>query len=102
MTDRFANPESNIACTDMKKYCGRIFKGIVNKLDYIQGFEVNAIWISPIQVNTPDGYHGYWAMDFTKVIPDFSTEEARFEALNVIKETSGLGWMCESVMHIVC
>jgi len=75
MTDRFANPESSSACTQLDKYCGGTFKGIINKLDYIQGLGVNAILISPIPVNTPDGYHGYWAMDITKVNPHFGTEE---------------------------
>ena len=75
LTDRFANPESNTACTDLKKYCGGTFKGIINKLDYIQGLGENAIWISPIPVNTPDGYQGYWVMDLTKVNPHFGTEE---------------------------
>jgi len=92
LTDRFANTESNIDCTDLHNYCGGTFKGIINKLDYIQGFiiniafinyyiyyteglGVNAIWISPIPVNTPNGYHGYWAMDITAVNPHFGSED---------------------------
>ena len=48
LTDRFANPKSNSECMNLKKYCGGTFKGIIDKLDYIQGLGANAIWISPM------------------------------------------------------
>jgi alpha-amylase len=32
-------------------------------------------WISPIPVNTPGGYHGYWALDLEKVNPFFGSEQ---------------------------
>jgi glycosidase len=32
------------------------FNGIVDKLDYITSMGFDAIWISPIVVNTPGGY----------------------------------------------
>ena len=75
LTDRFANPESNSECANLNTYCGGTFKGIINKLDYIQELGANAIWISPLPENTPDGYHGYWAKDITKVNSHFGTEE---------------------------
>jgi len=37
------------------------------------GFD--AIWISPIVVNFPEGYHGYWAKDWFSVNPYFGTAE---------------------------
>ena len=35
----------------------------------------NAIWISPIVVNTPKGYHGYWAKDIYNFNEHFGTDE---------------------------
>ena len=40
---------------------------VVSKLDYIKGMGFDAIWISPIPVNTDGGYHGYWAQDIYQV-----------------------------------
>lgn len=34
-----------------------------------------AVWISPIVLNTPNGYHGYWAQNFYEVNPYFGTED---------------------------
>ncbi|CAG2256696.1 AMY [Mytilus edulis] len=45
------------------------------KLDYISGLGANAIWISPIVINTPKGYHGYWAKDIYNFNEHFGTEE---------------------------
>jgi glycosidase len=52
--------------------------GIQQKLSYLQGMGVTALWISPpmdnINVNIPDGsgnptapYHGYSAHDFMRI-----------------------------------
>lgn len=40
---------------------GGTWNGIAKRLDYIQNMGFDAIWISPIPVNAPKGYHGYWA-----------------------------------------
>ena len=47
----------------------------MNNLDYIQNMGFDAIWVSPIVLNTPGGYHGYWAQDFYSVNPNFGTEQ---------------------------
>ena len=76
VTDRFARSDGDTTpCTDLGKYCGGTWKGIQNNLDYIQGMGFNAIWISPAQKNTPDGYHGYWYSDFYKLNENFGTEQ---------------------------
>jgi alpha-amylase len=36
------------------------------------GFD--AIWISPMVTNTPNGYHGYWLKDLYGFNPNFGTE----------------------------
>jgi glycosidase len=65
-------------------YHGGDLKGLINRLDYIQGMGVTAIWFAPIFKNKPvqggpgsesAGYHGYWVTDFTSVDPHFGTNE---------------------------
>jgi len=76
ITDRFARTDgSSQPCGDLHKYCGGTFKGIENNLDYIKGMGFDAIWISPIPENYGDDYHGYGALDWYKINPNFGTEE---------------------------
>ena len=69
-------------------YHGGDLKGLTERLDYIQGMGVTAIWFAPIFKNKPvqgpagdesAGYHGYWVTDFTSVDPHFGTN-AEFKA----------------------
>lgn len=59
-------------------YHGGDLKGLQDRLDYLQGLGVTAIWLTPIFTNKPvqgppnarsAGYHGYWITDFTQVDP---------------------------------
>ncbi|MEM9300864.1 MAG: alpha-amylase family glycosyl hydrolase [Pseudomonadota bacterium] len=63
---------------------GGDFQGVMNRLDYIQGMGVTAIWLSPIFENkavqtfgeyASAGYHGYWVTDFLNVDPHLGTRE---------------------------
>ena len=75
LTDRFAgNSNQNNPCSDLSTYCKGTFRGIIRKLDYIQSLGANAIWISPIPLQTPNGYHGYWQQDLTQINPNYGTE----------------------------
>jgi glycosidase len=65
-------------------YNGGDLKGVLSRLDYIQGLGATAIWLAPIYRNKPvqggpghesAGYHGYWITDFTEVDPHFGTRE---------------------------
>jgi glycosidase len=65
-------------------YHGGDLKGLIAKLDYIQGLGASAIWLGPIFKNKPvqgpkgdesAGYHGYWITDFLHVDPHFGTDE---------------------------
>lgn len=78
MTTRFydGDPTNNVLCWDnqaeqkrTKDPCWRgDFKGIIDKLDYIKALGFTAIWITPIVQNASGyDYHGYHAMDFSKV-----------------------------------
>ncbi|KFY58478.1 hypothetical protein V496_06112 [Pseudogymnoascus sp. VKM F-4515 (FW-2607)] len=82
VTDRFAhaNGSTTVHCDLTKQdYCGGSWKGIVNKLDYIQDMGFTAVWISPVVENilnkTADGaaYHGYWANDIYQLNAHFGT-----------------------------
>ncbi|MEP4095734.1 starch-binding protein [Reichenbachiella sp.] len=58
------------------------FKGLIQKLDYIQDLGFTAIWITPIVQNwSPLDYHGYHAYDFTKVDPRLESPGATFQDL---------------------
>ncbi|BBH63474.1 1,4-alpha-glucan branching enzyme [Actinoplanes sp. OR16] len=63
-------------------YHGGDLKGVIDRLDYIQGLGTTAIWLAPVFKNNPvqgtgadvsAGYHGYWITDFTQVDPHFGT-----------------------------
>jgi glycosidase len=69
-------------------YQGGDLKGLISRLDYIQGMGVTAIWFAPVFKNKPvqggkgqesAGYHGYWVNDFTSIDPHFGTN-AEFKA----------------------
>ena len=74
LTDRFARTDGDTSsCSDIRDYCGGTFQGIINKLDYIQGLGVNAIWISPIPEQTDRGFHGYWQKNINNINPNFGS-----------------------------
>ncbi len=56
------------------------FKGLADKLDYIKALGFSAIWITPVVENASGyDYHGYHAIDFSKV-------DARYESSNFTYE----------------
>ncbi|KAK1778845.1 alpha-amylase [Copromyces sp. CBS 386.78] len=84
VTDRFARSDlsTSAPCDPSQQvYCGGSWRGLISKLDYIQGMGFTALWISPIvkQIDgvTKDGssYHGYWASDIWSLNPSFGTTD---------------------------
>jgi glycosidase len=70
--------------TNWRAYWGGDLSGIQQKMSYLAGLGVTAIWISPpvdnLNANIPDGngnptasYHGYQGRDFKKVEEHFGT-----------------------------
>lgn len=68
---------------------GGDLKGVVKRLDYIQGLGATAVWVAPVFQNKAvqgapgqesAGYHGYWITDFTRVDSHLGTN-ADFKAL---------------------
>jgi glycosidase len=79
-------------------YHGGDLKGVIKRLDYIQGLGATAIWLTPIFKNKPvqgppgsetAGYHGYWITDFTEVDPHFGTN-ADYKALIAAAHARGI------------
>lgn len=82
LTDRFMDGDpANNADVDknhLEAYHGGDFRGLIDKLDYLETLGVNTLWITPIVDNIDYnvgagfsgkqyGYHGYWAKDFTRI-----------------------------------
>ena len=75
MTTRFydGDPANNVYCWDGEKNINDPewrgdFKGLIQKLDYIKALGFTAVWITPVVENGSGlDYHGYHAMDFSKV-----------------------------------
>lgn len=80
LVDRFANGDSRndwrVDPTALARYQGGDWQGVIDRMDYLQALGVTALWISPVVLNVDtdagiDGYHGYWAVDLTRVNPHF-------------------------------
>lgn len=74
-------------------YNGGDIEGIRQKLQYIKDLGFTAIWMTPpvkcqIQEANYQGFHGYWASDFTKVDSHMGTLE-QYQAF--VKEAHELG-----------
>lgn len=57
VTDRFARTDLSTTApcnTADQVYCGGTWRGLISKLDYIQGMGFTAVWISPV-VKQVDG-----------------------------------------------
>jgi alpha-amylase len=64
-------------------YQGGDLKGLLDRIDYIQGLGTTSIWLTPSfknkavqQEDGPSaGYHGYWVTDFTQIDPHLGTND---------------------------
>ncbi len=80
LVDRFANGDvSNdygVRFDDLARYQGGDWRGLEQRLPYLENLGVTALWISPIIKNVEtdanvDGYHGYWAQDLGELNAHF-------------------------------
>jgi glycosidase len=92
MPDRFANGDprndrggisggrekTGFDPTSRMFYHGGDLRGVIDRLDYIQGLGATAIWLTPVFTNQTvqyepsrqiAGYHGYWPLNFLDVDP---------------------------------
>lgn len=84
LVDRFADGDwgnnFSIYPSAPGKWHGGDWKGLEQKLDYLDNLGVTTLWISPIVKNVYtdagfDAYHGYWAQDLTQLAPQFGDLE---------------------------
>lgn len=70
---------------DKGYYQGGDLVGLTQRLDYLSGLGMTAIWITPPFTNRPvqglgevgnssAGYHGYWQIDWSRIDPHLGTE----------------------------
>ena len=87
MTTRFydGDPSNNTYCWDGvlnvndPEWRGD-FKGLIDKLDYIKALGFTAVWITPVVENASGlDYHGYHAIDFSKVDPRYESTDCKFQ-----------------------
>lgn len=100
MTDRFANGDTandrggidggpldhGFHPDDFGWYQGGDLVGLTERLGYLAGMGIDAIWLTPPFANRPvqglgsienssAGYHGYWQVDWSRIDPHLGTEE---------------------------
>ena len=82
LVDRFANGDRNNDYnvtqdpTNLARYMGGDYQGVIDHIDYLEALGVTTVWISPVVVNVEEdaggaSYHGYWTQDFANVNPHF-------------------------------
>lgn len=111
MTDRFAitsgTPFTVNGCpTALGPYCGGTWAGLMENLDYIQGMNFDAIWMSPIVAQlpqlTPDGrsYAGYWQQDLYSINYNFGSADDLHALIDEIHRRGMYYMMDVSVNHM--
>ena len=97
MADRFANGSTSndtggipggrdqhgFDPTNKGFYQGGDLKGLLDRIDYIQGLGTTSIWLTPsfknkavqLEDGPSAGYHGYWVTDFTQIDPHLGTND---------------------------
>jgi glycosidase len=80
LIDRFADGDAGnnwrVDVSAPGKWHGGDWRGLEEKLDYLDELGVTTLWISPVVKNVDtdagfDAYHGYWAQDLTQVNPHY-------------------------------
>jgi alpha-amylase len=64
-------------------YQGGDLKGLLDRIDYIQGLGTTSIWLTPsfknkavqLEDGPSAGYHGYWVTNFTQIDPHLGTND---------------------------
>ncbi|HYR27354.1 MAG TPA: alpha-amylase family glycosyl hydrolase, partial [Thermoanaerobaculia bacterium] len=95
------------------QFQGGNLRGVISRLDYLEGLGVTAIWLSPVfkQRRHLRTYHGYGIQDFLDVDPRFGTRADLVELvaqahgrgirviLDVIFNHSGSNWIYPDGQH---
>lgn len=111
MTTRFydGDTSNNTYCWDGDK-AGNVanqdpewrgdFKGLIEKLDYIKALGFTAIWITPVVQNASGyDYHGYHAMDMSKVDRRLESDDVKFQDLIDAAHSKGMKIILDIVIN---
>jgi glycosidase len=90
LTDRFYGTHNPAPLPGMDRHSpvhfhGGNFDGIIEKIPYLVGLGITALWITPVYVQVPrdaaamQPYHGYWPLDFDRVDPHLYLDHGRYE-----------------------
>ena len=71
-------------------------KGIISRLDYIEGLGIDVLWLSP-HYDSPNADNGYDIRDYRKIMTEFGTM-ADFERLLAKAHALGLKVMIDQVL----
>ena len=109
MTSRFydGDPSNNTYCWDASKDAAKHdpnwrgdFKGLIERLDYIKALGFTAVWITPVVANASGfDYHGYHAMDFSRVDPRFESDDVSFQSLIDAAHSRGMKIILDIVIN---
>ena len=108
MTTRFydGDPGNNTQCWDNQDrnqgdpaWRGD-FKGLIEKLDYIKALGFTSVWITPVVENASGyDYHGYHAMNFSKVDKRYESEDVSFQSLIDAAHERGMKIILDIVLN---
>ncbi len=76
------------------------FKGLIDRLDYIKALGFTAVWITPVVQNASGfDYHGYHAMDMSKVDKRFESDDCKFQDLIDAAHARGMKIILDIVIN---
>lgn len=76
------------------------FKGLIEKLDYIKALGFTSVWITPVVENASGyDYHGYHAMNFSKVDKRYESEDVSFQSLIDAAHERGMKIILDIVLN---
>ncbi|SMO65442.1 alpha-amylase [Saccharicrinis carchari] len=118
LTDRFNNGdttndvnfERNGETGLLRGFMGGDFRGIIDKINqgYFTDLGVNALWFSPVveqihgsvdeSTGNTYGFHGYWAKDWTRIDPNWGTEQDFMDLVDAA-HTKGIRIVMDVVLN---
>ncbi len=88
MIDRFSDGDStnniDINRRDPLSFHGGDFRGIIDRLDYLQKMNFTVIQLSSIFANREGGFHGEWVKDYFQPDPHFGTVDELNELVDEV------------------
>ncbi len=83
--------------TDTGYFHGGDIAGLTDRLEYLAGLGVTAVWVTPPFVNrvvqgggavgnSSAGYHGYWQVDYTTIDPHLGTDQEMVDFVRAAHE----------------